>query len=384
MSVLRLLAVAAVLVVGCDSLRPPAVLGPPPEIDATLPPGFPPPLEPDGGTPPELVELGRHLFYDVRLSGNGTFSCASCHRQELAFTDGRARAVGSTGELHPRSTMSLANVVYNATYTWADPDLTTLEEQALVPMLNEHPVELGVAGREDEIVDRFARDSWYAERFQRLFPKQRPGLTVFARALAAFQRTLISGGSPYDRFVYGGDPDALTAAARRGMRLFHSERLACSQCHDGFNLSGPVQHRGAPSSEAAFHNTGLYNIGGRGLYPHTDLGLHKVTGRKKHIGRFRAPTLRNIAVTAPYMHDGSIATLDEVIDHYAAGGRTIQAGRAAGVGRDNRYKSELVKGFELFADERRDLLELLNSFTDEAFLSDPRFSDPFSSKPDSS
>ena len=327
---------------------------------------------------PELVELGRRLFYDERLSGEGHTSCSFCHRQELAFTDGRARAIGGTGQLHPRSSMSLANVAYNTSFGWADPDITTLEDQALVPMLNEHPVEMGIAGREEEVLDRFRSDPESRDRFRRAFPGDGNPirLETVTRALAAFQRTLISGNSPYDRRVYQDRKGALSAAAERGMTLFFSRRLGCSGCHGGFNLSGPVRTYTQPAGESTFHNTGLYNLRGRGWYPGIDQGLHKKTGRARDLGRFRAPTLRNIEVTAPYMHDGSIATLEEVVDHYAAGGRTVPAGPNAGAGSANPYKSELIRGFEISAEERRDLLEFLRSLTDREFLADPRFADP--------
>ena len=385
-------------VLGCRSLLPPLLLsalllgasGPPPRgretpvVHHSLPAWLPPPLIPVssalGRGPSEvLVELGRRLFYDLRLSGSGDFSCASCHRQELAFTDGRARAKGATGELHSRSAMSLTNVAYNATYNWANPGLRDLESQALNPMLNEHPVEMGVAGREEEVLDRQRQDPVSADLFRRAFPDRESSISLetVTRALAAFQRTLISTDSPYDRAVFNDDWDGMSAAARRGMGLFFSERLGCFKCHGGFSFSGPVKFFGGDDAEATFHNTGLYNLGGRGLYPATDQGLISRTGRQEDMGRFRAPTLRNIEVTAPYMHDGSIATLEEVVDHYAAGGRTIFEGPNAGLGAGNPYKSELVTGFQISEAQRADLVEFLRSLTDRTFLEDPRFSDPF-------
>lgn len=358
----------------------PAERGDDPPFEWRLPPGFPAPLvPPDNPMTAAKVELGRHLFYDRRLSGNGTQACASCHRQELAFTDGRARALGSTGEVHPRSAMSLANAAYNASLTWADPRLNRLEDQALVPMFNREPVELGLAGRKREILARFAADPDYVRRFRAAFPGDRRPVTLrnLTRALAAFQRTLLSGGSAYDRLLFFDDRSALSAAARRGLDLFFSPRLGCSDCHSGFNLSGPVVHQAAPKVPLAFHNTGLYNLGGRGLYPGRDPGLAQVTGRRRDTGRFRAPTLRNIALTAPYMHDGSVATLGEVLDHYAAGGRTLHAGPYAGDGSRSPYKSPRVGGFELSSRDKDDLLAFLASLTDHGFVTDARFADPF-------
>jgi cytochrome c peroxidase len=327
---------------------------------------------------PAKVELGRSLFYDRALSGNGTYACSSCHRQERAFTDGRARAVGSTGESHPRGTPSLANVAYFATLTWADPRLTRLEDQARVPMLNQHPVELGLAGREDELLGRLRENPDYRSRFSAAFPDERDPISLLnvTRAIASFERTLISGDSPYDRLLYRDEAGALTEAARRGMRLFFSERLSCSRCHGGFTFSGPIAFEGARPIEPTFHNNGLYNLGGEGRYPAEDPGLFTVSGRAEDMGRFRAPTLRNIELTAPYMHDGSVATLDEVIEMYARGGRLVPSGPLAGDGRDSPRKSAPIRGFDLDERGRADLVEFLKSLTDRSFVTDPRYADP--------
>jgi len=337
-----------------------------------LPAGFPAPhVPPDNPLSVEKIELGRYLFFDKRLSGNATQSCATCHRPELAFTDGVAHAVGSTGEPHPRSAMSLANVGYNSTLTWQDPTLTRLEDQALVPMFNTHPVELGVAGNQDEILARLRADVAYPAMFKAAFPGNPEPITIenIALAIATFERTLISGNAPYFRWVYGDDGEALGLAARRGMALFFSERTKCSTCHVGFTFSGPIRARGIEEIEPAFHNTGLYNVDELGGYPPESPGAIEKTGLEEHRGAFRAPTLLNIELTAPYMHDGSIASLPEVIDFYAAGGR--------GRGRTNPNKSERIAGFELAPGEKEDLIAFLKSLTDREFVDDPRFLSPF-------
>ncbi len=326
------------------------------------------------------VELGRRLFFERRLSGNGTQACADCHRPELAFTDGRGRAVGSTGEVHPRGAMSLVNAAYNHRYNWADPRLDSLERQALVPLLNRHPVEMGLAGRGEEVLARFAADAGWRAAFGAAFPAAAAPVTLenVTRALACFVRTLVSGSSPYDRWVFFGEREALSESARRGRQLFFSARLACGECHSGFNLSGPVVFAGSAPVEpgSAFHNTGLYNLDGAGAYPAADTGLAELTGEPADMGRFRAPTLRNIAVTAPYMHDGSLPTLAAVIDHYAAGGRNLDPdGRRAAA--PSPLRDARLRGFSLDDGERRDLLAFLDSLTDPGFLSDPRFADPF-------
>ncbi|MEE9278845.1 MAG: MbnH family di-heme enzyme [Myxococcota bacterium] len=368
---------AIVAVVACAPAAPPPEPPPPAAFDWSLPPGFPEPaVPPTNAMSPAKVELGRHLFYDVRLSANRSTACASCHRQELAFTDGRARAIGSTGARHPRSAMSLANVAYNATLTWADPRLLTLEDQIRVPLFNESPVELGVAGNEAKVLARLREVPRYRELFRAAFPDAAEPIVIdgVIRALAAFARTLISGDSAYDRLVYRDERTGLSASALRGMRLFFSERTGCASCHAGFNFSGPVRYRGLREVEPVFHNTGLYNLQGRGLYPAQSPGLVAFTGRVEDTGRFRAPTLRNVELTAPYMHDGSVPTLGEVIDHYAAGGR----GAGGPGGARSPYTSSLVAGFRLTAAEREDLVRFLASLTDRSFVSNPRFASPSS------
>jgi len=285
------------------------------------------------------VELGRRLFYDTRLSGNGTYACASCHEQRLAFTDGRAHALGATGAEHPRSAMGLSNIAFNLTFGWADPLLRSPEAQAAVPMFNEHPIELGLKGHEAELVTRLttADDTAF---FAASFPGAGPAVSVdhVIKAIATFERTLISGDSLFDRYLYRDDRTALSEPARRGMALFFSKRLKCSQCHSGFNLSGPVLADGVEAGEPQFHHTG--------------------------VGKFRAPTLRNIAVTAPYMHDGSLPTLEAVVAHYATGGVA------------SPLKSNRLRGFRISPPEASELVEFLKCLTDEGFLSNPAFARP--------
>jgi len=349
-----------------------------------LPPWMPKPLEPrDNPTTPAKVELGRRLFYDTRLSVNRTRSCASCHKQELAFTDGRTVSPGAFGDLTPRNAMSLANAAYAPVLTWGNPLLHSLEQQALVPLVGREPVELGMAGRDEELAARLRADPVYPPLFARAFPEAPDVISLAAvvRALAAFERTLVSARSPYDRYRYEGNVGAVSEAAIRGEALFFGERLECHHCHGNFNLNDSMMHARNRIGEIAFHNTGLYNLDGKGAYPSDNTGLEEHTGRPEDMGRFKAPSLRNVAVTAPYMHDGSIPTLDAVLDHYAAGGRTIAGGPHAGVGRTNPLKSSFVSGFTLTPEERADLLAFLRSLTDDEFLKDPEFSDPWRNDP---
>lgn len=312
------------------------------------------------------VQLGRRLFYDTRLSGNGTFACASCHAQAHAFTDGRAQAIGSTGRPHARSTMTLANAGYNASYGWADAATRTLEAQMAVPMFNEHPIELGLKGREVEVLSRLAADADMAARFRQAFPHEPNPISIDTtiKAIASFERTIVSGNSALDRYLYRDDRTALTEPALRGMRLFFSARLSCAECHGGFNLSGPSDHVGAMPVELKFHNTALYDVDGHGSYPAIDRGLIDLTRVDDDMGRFRAPTLRNIALTAPYMHDGSVPTLEAVIAHYAAGGHP------------SRYRHPRLKGFAISPAETADLVTFLHSLTDHGFINDPALGPP--------
>ncbi len=344
-----------------------------------VPEYFPQPEIPeDNPWTPQKAELGRGLFYDTRLSANGTQSCASCHPQESGFVDDFPQAVGSTGEVHPRRSMTLTNVAWASTLNWANPLETTLESQALTPIFSDHPVELGMADREEEMLERLRDEAWYQQRFAEAFPDDEDPFTIanVTRALASFQRTLISANSPYDQFVYQGDSEAMSESAQRGMTLFFSERMECFHCHGGFNFSDSVDHLGQTFSGPIFHVNGLYNIDGEGGYPPPNTGVHEVTGKEEDMGRFKAPTLRNVTVRQPYMHDGSVADLDEVIDHYAAGGRTIEDGPYAGVGADNPNKSIFVPGFLISDEEREDLKAFLESLTDEEFLSNPDFGPP--------
>lgn len=339
-----------------------------------LPEGFPVPRVPAQNPMSEAkVELGRRLFYDKRLSENQTQACASCHEQARAFTDGKVHAVGSTGEEHRRNAQGLANVAYAPALTWANASIRSLEQQAMVPFSNRDPVELGLSGNGEELLRRLKADPVYPALFAEAFPEEEDPVTLSTvlRALASFERTLLSGDSPYDRHLRG-DPEALSPAAKRGMTLFYSERLECDHCHSGFNFSDATAHENTSQPRAPFHNTGLYNEDGEGAFPAGDRGLFDLSGDPFDMGKFRAPSLRNVAVTAPYMHDGSIATLDEVIDHYAAGGRARRAR-----GKASPLQSSFVRGFALSKRERADLLAFLEALTDHTFLTDPRFSDPF-------
>ena len=344
-----------------------------------LPANVPPPAVPADNPMSEIkVELGRWLFYDTRLSVDGDMACGHCHFQQLAFTDARARALGTTGERHPRGSMSLVNAAYASRLTWANPLLDRLEVQALTPIFGEAPVEMGMAGKEEIILSLLRTDDRYQQLLPKAFPKDADPFSVLnaVRAIATFVRSIVSFDAPYDRFL-SGDGDAMSASQVRGMQLFFSEKTECFHCHGGFNFTDSSTHASAAIESVGFHNNGLYNIDGEGAYPEGNTGLHDLTGERRDMGRFRAPTLRNIAVTSPYMHDGSLATLEDVLDHYLAGGRNTEQGTNAGDGRRNPYKSVFVRPFELTESERTDLLAFLNALTDSSVLTNPAFSNPY-------
>jgi cytochrome c peroxidase len=283
--------------------------------------------------------------------------------------------------------MSLANIAYSPVLTWGNHTQTTLTEQMLIPMFAEDPVELGLAG-EGVLLDRLRADATYQSLFAEAYPDDTDPFTLdnVTRAIASFERVLISGNSPEDRFRRG-DANALSASAQAGRTLFFADEVGCFECHSGKTAQNEVafftsnfDFEGRPLPHIQFDNTGLYNLtvnGEDGWYPAPNTGIYAITGRASDMGKFKVPDLRNVAVTGPYMHDGSIATLDAVIDHYAAGGRTIDSGPYAGVGSANPHKSRLVDGFTLTVEQRTALLAYLAALTDPAFLTDSRFSNPW-------
>ena len=346
-----------------------------------LPQWAPEPIvPPDNPMSREKVELGRHLFYDKRLSSDASMSCATCHQQEKAFTDGKARSEGVDGTLGGRSAMSLVNAGYLPVLTWMNPNLNSLEIQSLIPIFGEHPVEMGMAGREELLFERLKAEPRYRKLFTDAFPNESTrgdeslySLSTVTKALAAFQRSLVSFGSAFDQYRYEGKTEALSASAKRGESLFFGEKMECYHCHGGLNFNDNIQHSRMPFPELGFHNTGLYNIDGKGSYPKKNPGIIEITGLAGDTGKFRTPTLRNIALTAPYMHDGSIPTLAEVIrSHYARAGRASME-----FGQPNPLRSEFLQGFEVTDQEVADLVLFLESLTDTAFVANPRHGDPW-------
>lgn len=310
----------------------------PPEWRWDIPPGFaPPPVPADNPMTAAKFELGRRLFYDADLSINGTMSCATCHEQQRGFADGNAIRPGVHGDPGRRNVPGLVNVAYAARLTRADPRLTTLEAQIAVPVLGEHPVEMGMNGSEAEIGRRLGRDPCYVRMFAAAFPESGGtiDMATVAKALAAFQRAMVSFDAPFDRHR-GGQPDAISPAARRGADIFQG-RGGCTRCHAGPNFSDDRYHALDVAAQR------------------TDRGLGEVTGVLADDGKFRTPGLRNVALTAPYMHDGRAPTLELALQ---------------------RHRAVLPGSGDLAETDRSDLVAFLGTLTDRRFVSDPRFALP--------
>lgn len=316
--------------------------------DAPLPPGFPPPVIPaDNPQTPAKVALGQRLFFEPRLSVDGRVSCATCHVPALAYSDGRPVPRGATGQDLPRNAPTLANVAWLPSLGWASREVLTLEQQMRTPLLGQHPVEMGLAGREHEVLALLAADAGYARAFAEAFAGPGPAVSVdnLIRAIAAFERTLVSGRSAFDRYVFDDDRRGLSDAARRGMGLFYSTRARCGECHSGINFSGPLRSVGRERERTALVRSGVAS---------GDAGLMQESGLEADRGVFRVPGLRNVALTAPYMHDGSLPSLQAVIEFYDRGGHqrpAVPLGLSAG--------------------EKADLAAFLHSLTDAAFAAAP-------------
>lgn len=277
-----------------------------------------------GGRHSMRVELGRRLFYDADLSRDGTMSCGTCHEQRHGFGDGNRTHPGVTDEAGRRNVPGLANVGRFSPLTWADPRQTSLEKQVAVPLFGNHPIEMGMHGLTGEIPKRLGRDNCYRQMFKAAFSARGDAITFpnVAKALASFERSLISRTAPVDRH-------ALSAEAKSGQKIF---RQSCASCHRGKDLTDLSFHRlNGTDAEAE------------------DQGLFEITGNIADRGRFRTPSLRNVAVTAPYWHDGSTTTLSDAIKRHEIALNSFQT---------------------------NNIIKFLDTLTDTSFLTNPAFSLP--------
>ncbi len=286
------------------------------------------PVPPDNAMSPDKIELGKMLFFDARLSGDNSISCAFCHNPKVGFGDARPRAIGFKGMELGRHSPTIINAAYNGVQFW-DGRAKSLEDQATMPI--QSTVEMN--SRPQELVKKLNGIPEYRERFQRVFGEG-PSMANISKAIASFERTVTSGDSPFDRYARG-DKRALTTQEKRGLILFIS-KAACTQCHNGPNFT-----------DNKFHNISLPQVGPL----KEDLGRYQVTKKSEDRGAFKTPTLRNVVLTAPYMHDGAFRTLEEVVDFYNQGGG------------ESPNKSPKIFKLNLTDDQKKDLIAFLKTLT---------------------
>ncbi|MGB0839441.1 MAG: cytochrome-c peroxidase [Chitinophagales bacterium] len=302
-----------------------------------LPMGFPAVEFPEGNEwTQDRWALGKKLFFEPMLSVDTSVSCASCHHPNLAFSDDVAFSLGVEQRIGTRNAPSLANVAYHPYFT-REGGVPTLEMQVFVPIQEHNEFDFNIV----LLSERLSQDSGYVSMANTAYNRQ-PDPFVITRALACFERSLLSGNSAYDQYI-NGDVTALSDAVVRGEVLFFSEKTQCATCHSGFNFTN-----------YAFENNGLYEF-----YP--DDGRFRLTGDEADRALFKVPSLRNVALSAPYMHDGSMTSLSEVVEHYVRGGA------------NHPHKNEVIQGFALTENEKNDLIAFLESLTDEAFVNNPLF-----------
>lgn len=303
-----------------------------------IPAGFPAIIFPsDNEYTKDRWELGKKLFYDKQLSKSNTVSCASCHKQEFAFSDNAALSLGDNSAIGTINSPTLANVAYHPYYTNAG-GVPTLEMQILVPIQEHNEFNTNML----DVIEKLKNNDAYHLLAQKAYGRELDPF-VITRALANFERSLISGQSRFDEYHFRGNTSAFNESELRGYQLFVSHKTQCSQCHSGFNFTN-----------YAFENNGLY-------VDYTEKGRMRLTQLVEDKAKFKVPTLRNIALTAPYMHDGSLATLNDVIEHYNDGGK------------NHTNKSHLIQPLGLTSQEKQDLISFLNTLTDNLFITNKAF-----------
>jgi cytochrome c peroxidase len=341
---------AALIATACAALGRPAQMGDWPPADLA------PPHPADNPPTPIKVELGRRLFYDGDLSFTGVMSCATCHEQKHGFSDPNKTRPGVFDDPGERNIQTLANVAWLNSLTWGGPQVDTLEHQALIPIEGLVPVEMGFhRGPEGALPARLRDQSCYPQLFAAAFPEKKGEISMdtITMALAAFQRSLVSLDSPYDRYRRG-DANAISTQAKRGAALFDVKQ--CSACHAGPHFTDATLPGRKPAE--SFHALTPAKPG-EVLKP--DTGLHRITRKPEDIYKFRTPGLRNVALSGPYMHDGEQPALaDAIRHHYAAADRQT----------DPRLKQAISDA------ELADLIAFLASLTDETFVTNPAFAPP--------
>lgn len=338
--IVRAALVLVIALAGCRSPQqaPAKPIGAVVHIESPL--GLPPVPVPSGNQPTvEAIALGRRLFYDRRLSVDDTLSCASCHNPQLGFSDGSRHSTGFRGQIGTRNAPTIVNAAFAPLQFW-DGRAASLEEQAAGPIAN--PVEMNQ--QHDVCLNKLSAIPSYRDQFRTAFGSETITLERVEMALASFERTIISGNSPFDRYRYGGDPNALSPSAIRGLAVFSDKQKGnCIACHT-------IEPKYALFTDGKFHNIGI-GVSGEGEI--TDVGRYGRTQAEIDRGAFKTPTLRNIALSAPYMHDGSLKTLKDVVEFYVGGGNS------------NPGLDKEIKPLNLTNEERTDLIAFLQALTGE-------------------
>jgi len=285
------------------------------------------------------VAFGKQLFFDKRLSIDSTISCASCHKPESGFADSTSLSIGVHNRTGLRNSGSLANVAF-LPYFNRDGGVKTLDRFSLVPIEDHDEMNLNLLVMRDRLI----QDKDYVYQAKEIYGREPDAFSV-SRAIASYLRTFISDQSPYDRFVYDRDSFALTESQKRGYQLFFGDQAKCGACHNGEHLTN-----------FKFENNGLHES-----YVGKDRGRQRVTDNPEDEGKFRVASMRNVALTAPYMHDGSLSDLKSVLDHYANHGQ------------NNQYKNPIIDSISLNEEDKIDIIAFLESLTDNGFINDGRF-----------
>lgn len=291
--------------------------------------------------------IGRRLFFDNRLSVNNTKSCASCHNPALAFSDGYRTSATALGENTLHNAPSLINSSVLHYYNWANPALTTLALQIKKPLYNTHPIELGFSA--SSFLEKIKFDSIYQTMFNEVYKNTPMTNVTLEECIVAFVKTINSYNSNYDKQVF-------SASAYRGMKLFMSQELNCASCHrpPTFTMATVTFN-----TDSIYICNGLYNT-----YPNEDNGIFNTTKKNNDEGKYKIPSLRNCMITSPYMHDGSLATLGNVLDFYAKGGN------------NHKNKDKRLKGFTMSKTDKQDLINFLSTLTDTTICNNSSFQNP--------
>lgn len=310
------------------------------QYEYKVPQFFPEMLVPDDNAPTATrIELGRHLFYEKDLSRDGTISCGSCHKPEMAFADQMTKSFGIENRIGKRNSPTLMNIAYNTSFFF-DGGVPTLELQVLAPIEEHSEMDFDIVSVAERLSTNEQYQNWSRKAYDRNIDP-----FVIMRSIAAFERSLLSFESPFDKYYYQGEENAISESAKKGWALFKTREIGCISCH----------------KPPLFTNHGFYHVG---LSDNGDEGRRRVTGLEDDRGKFKTPTLRNLEYTFPYMHDGRFETLEEVVEHFNYGGV------------EHSNKDSRIKALNLTEEEIKDIVSFLNSLNDPSVLTKEAFQNP--------